>query len=76
MPGIMVEVNVQPGQQVVEGEPLLCMESMKLMIVIKAWRDGTIGTVNFTEGDAFDKNAVLVTMVEEKAEAEEHSCAG
>ena len=76
MPGIMVEVNVQPGQQVVEGEPLLCMESMKLMIVIKAWRDGTIGTVNYTEGDAFDKNAVLVTMVEEKAEAEEHSCAG
>ena len=76
MPGIMVEVNVQPGQQVVEGEPLLCIESMKLVIVIKAWRDGNIGTVNYAEGDTFDKNAVLVTMVEEETEAGEHSCAG
>jgi acetyl/propionyl-CoA carboxylase alpha subunit len=70
MPGIMVEVNVQPGQQVTEGEPLLSMESMKIMTVIKAWRDGEIEAVNFSEGDAFDKNAVLVAMVE-KEESEE-----
>ncbi len=64
MPGIMVEVNVEPGQQVTEGEPLLSIESMKIMTVIKAWRDGEIDAVNFAEGDAFDKNAVLVAMVE------------
>jgi acetyl/propionyl-CoA carboxylase alpha subunit len=70
MPGIMVEVNVQPGQQVIEGEPLLSIESMKIMTVIKAWRDGEIEAVNFAEGDTFDKNAVLVAMVE-KDESEE-----
>ncbi len=71
MPGIMIEVNVEPGQQVTEGEPLLSIESMKIMTVIKAWRDGEIEAVNFAEGDAFDKNAVLVAMVEEESEEEE-----
>jgi 3-methylcrotonyl-CoA carboxylase alpha subunit len=73
MPGIMVEVNVEPGQQVSEGEPLLSIESMKIMTVIKAWRDGEIEAVNFAEGDAFDKNAVLVAMVEEESEEREQS---
>ena len=73
MPGIMVEVSVQPGQQVIAGEPLLCIESMKIMTVIKAWRDGEIETVNYAEGDAFDKNAVLVAMVEEASEEGEQS---
>ena len=70
MPGIMVEVNVQTGQQVTKGEPLLSIESMKIMTVIKAWRDGEIETVNFSEGNAFDKNAVLVSMVEEEENEE------
>lgn len=73
MPGIMIEVNVEPGQQVTEGEPLLSIESMKIMTVIKAWRDGEIEAVNFAEGDAFDKNAVLVAMVEEESEEGEQS---
>ena len=66
MPGLMAEVNVQPGQHVTEGEPLLCIESMKMMITIKAWREGEIEVVNYAEGDTFDKNAVLVAMVEEE----------
>lgn len=71
MPGIMIEVNVQSGQEVKEGDALLSIESMKIMTVIKAWRDGVIEAVNFAEGDAFDKNAVLVAMVEETEEGEE-----
>ena len=70
MPGIMIEVNVQPGQQVSEGEPLVSIESMKIMTVIRAWRDGVIESVNYAEGDAFDKNAVLVAMVEQESEGE------
>ena len=73
MPGIMVEVSVQPGQRVIAGEPLLSIESMKIMTVIKAWRDGEIEAVNYAEGEAFDKNAVLVAMVEEESEEGEQS---
>lgn len=70
MPGIMVEVKVKPGQQVCAGEPLLSIESMKIMTVIKAWRDGVIDSVNYAEGDAFEKNAVLAAMVEKESEGE------
>lgn len=70
MPGLMIEVNVTPGQQVSAGEPLLSIESMKIMTVVKAWRDGVIESVNYAEGDAFEKNAVLVAMVEEQSEGE------
>ena len=70
MPGIMIEVNVTPGQQVSAGEPLLSIESMKIMTVVKAWRDGVIESVNYAEGDAFEKSAVLVAMVEEQSEGE------
>jgi acetyl/propionyl-CoA carboxylase alpha subunit len=70
MPGLMIEVNVKPGQQVSAGEPLLSIESMKIMTVVKAWRDGVIESVSYAEGDAFEKNAVLVAMVEEQSEGE------
>jgi biotin carboxyl carrier protein len=66
----MIEVNVKPGQQVSAGEPLLSIESMKIMTVVKAWRDGVIESVSYAEGDAFEKNAVLVAMVEEQSEGE------
>jgi acetyl/propionyl-CoA carboxylase alpha subunit len=68
MPGIIIEVNVTAGQQVTKGEPLLSIESMKIMTVIKAWRDGEIEAINFAAGDAFDKSAVLVAMIEEDEE--------
>ena len=71
MPGIMVEVMVEPGQSVSEGDPLLSIESMKIMTVFKAWRDGEIESIPFKEGDAFDKNAILVAMVETESEEEE-----
>ena len=71
MPGIMVEVMVEPGKTVNEGEPLLSIESMKIMTVFKAWRDGVIASIPFNEGDAFDKNAVLVAMVETENTEEE-----
>ena len=68
MPGMIVEVNVESGQQVNEGDALLTIESMKIMMVIRAWRDGEIDAINFAEGDTFDKNAVLVSMIEELEE--------
>jgi 3-methylcrotonyl-CoA carboxylase alpha subunit len=67
MPGMIVEINVEPGQKVVHGEPLLSIESMKLMIIMTAWRDGEIKAINFAEGDTFEKNAILATMIEEES---------
>jgi len=65
MPGTIVEIHVQPGDKVVRGQPLMTIESMKILTVIKASRDGEVENVHLKTGQTFDKNAVLVTLTEE-----------
>jgi len=62
MPGIVVEVHAAIGDKVVKGQPLLTIESMKILTVITSPRDGEVLMINFEQGRTFDKNAVLVTL--------------
>lgn len=72
MPGIVVEVDVNIGDEVTKGQAMLTIESMKILTVITAPRDGEVGKIHFKPGDTFDKNAVLITLTENKeAETEE-----
>ena len=61
MPGLVVKVNVKKEQVVVEGEPLLILEAMKMENVIKAAHDGTIEDVLVVAGDKVEKGQVMVT---------------
>ena len=42
MPGLVLDVLVQPGAAVEKGDPLLVLEAMKMENVIKAAGDGTV----------------------------------
>ncbi|MBW2368534.1 MAG: acetyl-CoA carboxylase biotin carboxyl carrier protein subunit [Deltaproteobacteria bacterium] len=64
MPGMVVAVQVAGGDQVAKGQPMITIESMKILTVITAPRDGEVSQVHFEPGDTFDKNAVLATMSE------------
>ena len=66
MPGIVVEVHVAPGDKVVKGQSLVTIESMKILTIITAPRDGEVLTVNFDPGMTFDKNTVLVTLTKKE----------
>ena len=66
MPGVVVEVKVAAGDRIVKGQPLMTIESMKILTVISASRDGTVARVNFEQGQTFDKNAALVTLSKEE----------
>ncbi len=66
MPGMAVEIQVAAGAQVVRGDPLMTIESMKLETVIAAWRDGVVEEVHRAPGDAFDRGAPLVTLRKEE----------
>ena len=59
MPGTLVEVHVAPGEAVERSQPLVTIESMKILTLIPAPRTGTIQEICFEPGDNFEKNAAL-----------------
>jgi len=66
MPGTVVEIRVAAGDQVTKGQPMMTIESMKILTVIAAPRDGEVEQVHFMTGQTFDKNAVLVTLIKKQ----------
>jgi len=64
MPGIVVEIKVNEGDMVMKGQAMMTIESMKILTVITAPRDGEVYQIRFNPGDSFDKNAVLISLTE------------
>jgi biotin carboxyl carrier protein len=62
MPGVVKEVLVEASQPVKAGQALLILEAMKMENEIRAPRDGVVGTVHVTDGEAVDKGARLVSL--------------
>ncbi|MBU3917272.1 HlyD family efflux transporter periplasmic adaptor subunit, partial [bacterium] len=57
MPGVVVDVKVEAGEVVLKGQPLMTIESMKILTVIKSPRDGSVARIHLGSGQTFDKNA-------------------
>ena len=51
MPGLVVAIKVEPGQEVKLGEPLAVVEAMKMENVLVAERDGKIAAIKVRPGD-------------------------
>ncbi|PWJ42571.1 acetyl-CoA carboxylase biotin carboxyl carrier protein subunit [Sediminitomix flava] len=60
MPGLILEIAVEEGQEVKKGEKLLILEAMKMENVIKASSDVTVTKILLSEGDNVEKNQVLI----------------
>jgi biotin carboxyl carrier protein len=67
MPGSVVSLSVAPGDPVKCGDTLLIIESMKLETAIKAPRDGLVGALHVTLGQTFERDTLLVSLMEENA---------
>ncbi len=65
MPGRIVLVKAELGDNVEEGDELLVMEAMKMELSLKAPRAGIIESLNATEGEFVDADAVLVHFAAE-----------
>jgi biotin carboxyl carrier protein len=61
MPGLVLQVLVQPGDTVNKGDKILVLEAMKMENAIKSPTDGIIGDVLVSQGLAVDKNQILIT---------------
>jgi len=62
MPGKVIRVIAQPGDEVKKGDDLLVLEAMKMENVLQSPADGTIAEVRVASGETVDKNAVLVVF--------------
>ena len=60
MPGLIVSVNVDEGQEVKAGETLAVVEAMKMENVLSAERDGTVKKINAAKGDSLALDDVIL----------------
>ena len=60
MPGLLVEVAVQPGQKVQAGERVAVIEAMKMENVLFATADGIVGKVLANQGESLSVDQPIV----------------
>ena len=60
MPGLIVDIRVQPGQVIAKGDTVLILEAMKMENVIKAPGDATVKAIRVQPRENVEKNQVLV----------------
>jgi biotin carboxyl carrier protein len=62
MPGMVLKVVVNEGQEIKKGESILILEAMKMENILKSPGDGKIKSLKVKAGDKVEKNQVLVVM--------------
>jgi biotin carboxyl carrier protein len=62
MPGLVLKINVEIGQEVKKGDNLLVLEAMKMENIIKATGFGKIKHILVNEKQAVEKNQLLIEM--------------
>ena len=60
MPGLVVAINVEAGQEVRAGDPLAIVEAMKMENVLRAERDAVVKKVTAKKGDSLAVDAVIL----------------
>jgi pyruvate carboxylase subunit B len=60
MPGLVVRVQVEAGEQVSKGAPLIVLEAMKMENELKAAAAGVVKSIRVAPGEAVEKGQVLL----------------
>jgi biotin carboxyl carrier protein len=60
MPGMVLKIHIQVGDQVKKGDSLLVLEAMKMENNIKALGDGIVSAIQIQAGDKVEKNQVMI----------------
>jgi len=64
MPGTVVKVAVEEGEEVEEGQLLVVLEAMKMELSVSASRAGVVRSLPFAEGSLVPSGAVLAEVEE------------
>ncbi len=62
MPGLVVAVPVEEGQDVQKGQVLLVLESMKMQNELKSPRDGKVSRIKVKAGESVEQKQTLLSV--------------
>jgi len=60
MPGLLISLSVEEGQEVKAGEELAVIEAMKMENVLRAERDGVVAAIKAGPGDSLAVDQVIL----------------
>ena len=62
MPGLIVKVDVEVGQEVQEGQALCTVEAMKMENILRAERKGVVSKINAAAGDSLAVDDIIMAF--------------
>jgi pyruvate carboxylase subunit B len=62
MPGLILRINVKPGDRIEPGQGVVVMEAMKMENELRATSSGVVRSVEVSPGTAVEKGALLVGL--------------
>ncbi len=62
MPGLIVEVTIEQGSAVSQGDTLIILESMKMQNELKSPAEGVVSAIHVESGQAVDKSDLLIEI--------------
>ncbi|WP_375691051.1 biotin carboxylase N-terminal domain-containing protein [Pseudooceanicola sp. LIPI14-2-Ac024] len=60
MPGLVVKIDVEVGQEVQEGQPLCTIEAMKMENILRAEKKAVVSKINAAAGDSLAVDEVIM----------------
>jgi len=62
MPGLVVTIPVEEGQEVKKGDVLLILESMKMQNELKSPRDGVVSRIKVRAGESVEQKQAMLSV--------------
>jgi len=62
MGGKVIDIKVNPGDTVNEGDEVMIIEAMKMELPVVSSESGTVKEIKCKKGDAIEADAVLVVL--------------
>ncbi len=62
MPGLVLKIKKNKGDSVKIGEPLIILEAMKMENELRSTAEGTITSINVSEGISVEKDSIILTI--------------
>jgi len=62
MPGVILSILVEEGQEIKKGEALLILEAMKMENMIKSPTDGIVTSISIEKDQSVEKNETLISF--------------